>query len=342
MGLNETNLLPLSELSVLVSSYNKKEFLDQSSVFLHRLEELGAQVIIVEDSSTDGSIDVIQSWKAVATGRIQLVIQKNSGSAQSRNTAISLAERKYVLFVDIDDVIDVGCLVDVFPKFLQESPDIALTGYVQVPAERLGPYPLAGYDSTLTSIVGHRTELLQGMGWWRYVYKNEMLKQNNLHFTPSFKDMGGQIFVLDDLFWLLHLFSMDISLYRCDESAVLYRYFLPDISSPERRNWYLNQVILIPQAMKIFLRGIDSHTCHHDQRWLLESCHRTLWQHANYLDFPRYLTSLREFISVSIQIDLRLRNYFLTNTFRMFVLSSARSLQKFIKLKLNSDPVTGP
>jgi glycosyltransferase involved in cell wall biosynthesis len=327
---------PLRELSVLVSSFNKFEFLAASALTLHEISNLGAQVVIVEDSSTDGSIETIKSWPGVKNGIIQLIVQENSGSAESRNKALTRVERDYILFLDIDDDVDLNVLKDLFPQIVLASADIALSGYLQVPANRIGPFPLSESAGLTINIADFRTELLQGMGWWRYFYKSRTLIDFELHFTPTFKDMGNKIFVLDDLFWLLHLFSMDIKMYRAHNSEILYKYFLPDQSTPARRDWYLDQVVLMPQALRIFLQDLKSHKCQHDEKWLMESSQVSLWQHANFLDSRRYFKSIHNYVFASIAIDINRKDFSFKKTTRFLLRSTLRILFLEIKSAFNS------
>lgn len=329
---------PLNELSVLVSSYNKGDFLSQSEKFLHEIARLGAQVIIIEDSSTDGSISVLKAWPGVINGSIDLVLQTNAGSAVSRNNSVKLANREYLLFVDIDDVIDVDVLLDVFPQVINSRADLALTGYVQVPSQRVGPYPLENFVNTTTPISGYRTELLRGVGWWRYLYKKSTIDSNNLKFLPSFEQMGNKIFVLDDLLWLLHIFSLNLDIYRGEESHILYQYFLPDEASESRRKWYLDQVGLMPTALLIFLKDLQTHNCTHDEEWLYKNSQDILWQHANLLGFFKYITVVHRVIQVSLHIDRKLQNHGHLETSKRLIRTTLRLAYLKIRSITNSNP----
>jgi glycosyltransferase involved in cell wall biosynthesis len=332
---------PLSRLSVLVSSYNKFEFLTQSRVFLEEIANLGAQVVIVDDSSTDGSISFIQGWQSVQRESIQLVVQKNAGSAVSRNKSVLLADRDYLLFVDIDDSVDVQVLTEVFPKILRSGADLALTGYIQVPALRIGPYPLADSINSTIEISQHRTELLEAVGWWRYLYRRSMVISNQLKFIPSFQEMGGKVFVLDDLLWLIHLFSLNLTIYRAESSDILYRYFLPDQVSSARRQWYLEQVVLMPEALRIFLLDLDSHKCAHDETWLYSKCYESLWQHANFLDLKLFLYNVHKFLVVSIIIKRKLGKFGLFDSLKSSIHTGIRLAFLLVKSAAYSKPTRG-
>lgn len=324
MDLGKTPTGCLVRLSVLVSSYNKKEFLPQSEVYLHEIARLGAQVVVIEDSSTDGSISMISSWPGVKNDLIKFVVQKNAGSAVSRNHSISLADRDYILFIDIDDVVDVKVLTEVFPRILHSSADLAVTGFIQMPARRVGSYPLADFIDSTVDISKHRTELLEAVGWWRYLYRRSTINSNQLKFVPTFQEMGGKIFVLDDLLWLLHIFSMNLRIYRADEPDILYEYFLPDEVSIARRQWYLQQVVLIPDALRIFIMDLETHLCVHDENWLYTKCNQILWQHANFLSLGLFLRNCLDFLTVSILIERKLSKSAFFGSMKSFLHTTLR------------------
>lgn len=330
---------PLSQLSVLVSSYNKLNFLKQSEIFLSEIAALGAQVIIIEDSSSDGSTLVIGSWKAVLENSITFIVQSNAGSAVSRNVAISLADRKYLLFVDIDDFLDVKVLCEIFPKLLGSDADLGIAGYIQMPAKRIGPYPLDEFQNATTEVRDHRTELLEGVGWWRYFYKRSVVNQNSLKFIPTFEEMGGKVFVLDDLLWLLHIFSMDLTIYRAYNTEILYQYFLPDVSTNARREWYLEQVALMPTAIKLFLLDLQSHDCIHDEKWLYQKCLDLLWQHANFLDFFKFIITSHQFLSTSLRLEKIIGKYIFFETIKSASRTFLRLAVLQIRSVINPDPV---
>ena len=59
-------------------------------------------VIVVDDGSTDGSLDLIRSFEPRITWRRQ----ENQGAPTARNHGLSLADGPYVKFLDADDVLD--------------------------------------------------------------------------------------------------------------------------------------------------------------------------------------------------------------------------------------------
>ena len=61
------------------------------------------EMIIVDDCSSDNSVEVIQSF-VERDPRIKLIqLSENSGAAVARNTAIEAAQGRYIAFLDSDD-----------------------------------------------------------------------------------------------------------------------------------------------------------------------------------------------------------------------------------------------
>ena len=104
--------MKLSNLSILITSYNKSQFLNDFQSLLKDLLSLGAEIVIVDDNSTDDSAEIL-SKMVLEMHEITLITNpENRGSAASRNIALSLATRPYVCFLDIDDRLIVSVLVE--------------------------------------------------------------------------------------------------------------------------------------------------------------------------------------------------------------------------------------
>lgn len=88
-------------VSIIMPSYNTAQYISDSinSVLSQTYDNW--ELIIVDDCSTDKSIDVIKSFQ---DSRIVLLQnEKNSGAAISRNYALREAKGKWIAFLDSDD-----------------------------------------------------------------------------------------------------------------------------------------------------------------------------------------------------------------------------------------------
>ena len=89
------------KLSVIIASYNHQDYIAET---LRSLEEQTFQdfeIVIVDDGSTDKTVEVARSVQS----RAQILTQKNQGVVAARNRGVSLAKGRYICFVDSDDVV---------------------------------------------------------------------------------------------------------------------------------------------------------------------------------------------------------------------------------------------
>ena len=89
------------DLSIIIPVYNAEPLLNRclDSIF-NQTTKYTYEVILVDDGSTDRSIDIIKSRKE---NNITLFQQKNSGPSAARNKGIELAKGDYIAFLDADD-----------------------------------------------------------------------------------------------------------------------------------------------------------------------------------------------------------------------------------------------
>jgi glycosyltransferase involved in cell wall biosynthesis len=88
--------------SVIIPLYNKKDYIKQAVESVLNQSFSKFELIIVDDSSTDGSIETVQSFK---DERIKIISrnERGYGGYAARNIGIQEAIYKYVSFLDADD-----------------------------------------------------------------------------------------------------------------------------------------------------------------------------------------------------------------------------------------------
>ncbi|MBE0472221.1 MAG: glycosyltransferase family 2 protein [Methyloprofundus sp.] len=94
----------MSIVSIITPSYNSAPFISDTVGSVLRQSLYDWEMIIVDDCSTDGSVELIDSFVA-QDSRIKLIqLSENSGAAVARNTAIEAAQGRYIAFLDSDDI----------------------------------------------------------------------------------------------------------------------------------------------------------------------------------------------------------------------------------------------
>lgn len=94
----------MAEISIITPSYNSSKFIFESIHSVFNQSFFDWELIIVDDCSTDNSVEVIQSFVEFDS-RIKLIqLPQNSGAAVARNEAIKAAQGRYIAFLDSDDL----------------------------------------------------------------------------------------------------------------------------------------------------------------------------------------------------------------------------------------------
>lgn len=97
-------------ISIIVPSYNKVKFIKETIDSVVNQTYINWELIIVDDGSDDGTLEVIDGAKK-NDARIKLLVNDlNRGANFSRNRGIKEAIGNYVIFLDADDLLKSSCL----------------------------------------------------------------------------------------------------------------------------------------------------------------------------------------------------------------------------------------
>ena len=96
----------MKKVSVIIPVYNCSEYLDEcfQSVENQTFSLSDMEIIVVNDGSTDNSLEIIQKYTQKHPDWV-LVNQENSGLSKSRNNALDICTAEYITFLDSDDYI---------------------------------------------------------------------------------------------------------------------------------------------------------------------------------------------------------------------------------------------
>lgn len=109
--------------SVVMPAFNVAPYVRESVESVLRQSFSSLELIVVDDGSTDGTLD--QLWN-IADPRLRIVQQSNGGSSAARNNGIQIASGKYIGFLDADDLWAPNKL-ETHIRFLDQHPEIDLT-----------------------------------------------------------------------------------------------------------------------------------------------------------------------------------------------------------------------
>jgi glycosyltransferase involved in cell wall biosynthesis len=118
---------PRAKVSVIVPVFNGERYLEEA---LHSAVDQSlppAEVIVVDDGSTDGSVAIAESFR----DPVRCIRQANTGVAGARNRGLSVAGGEFIAFLDHDDVWPHRKL-EVQVAALRANPDVGIvSGHVR-------------------------------------------------------------------------------------------------------------------------------------------------------------------------------------------------------------------
>lgn len=113
------------DVSVIIPVYNVERYLEECLDSVCNQTLANIEIICVNDGSTDGSLDILNSY-AENDNRIKIISQSNQGLGASRNNGLKVSSGKYVYFLDSDDYIDLACLEKLVDNIDSNGSDMVL------------------------------------------------------------------------------------------------------------------------------------------------------------------------------------------------------------------------
>ena len=98
--------------SVIVPLYNKEQYIERTLQSILSQTYADYELIVVDDGSTDQSLNIAQQTIGQENPSRRIVRQPNSGVAAARNNGAAQSKGEYICFLDSDDWWE--------PTFLEE------------------------------------------------------------------------------------------------------------------------------------------------------------------------------------------------------------------------------
>ncbi|MBR5239723.1 MAG: glycosyltransferase family 2 protein [Clostridia bacterium] len=116
--------------SVIVPAYNSEEFIKDCIQSVLIQTEVDFELLLVDDGSADNTYEILKQL-AKKDARIKVFHQENKGHTGARNTGLTNATGKYILFLDSDDMLEPDVLKKCRDAFEEHSSDIVIFGIRQ-------------------------------------------------------------------------------------------------------------------------------------------------------------------------------------------------------------------
>lgn len=118
------------DISIIIPVYNCEEYITEcfNSLLKQHYNFNRIQVIMIDDGSKDNSFEVCKKLKG-SHDNVIAITKENGGVSSTRNLGMSLAEGKYILFLDADDYLSDNAIKDIVAFFDEHCDEIDVVTY---------------------------------------------------------------------------------------------------------------------------------------------------------------------------------------------------------------------
>lgn len=183
------------DLSIVVPVYNVEKYVRTciESIFKQGLDEKCFEVIIVNDGSTDRSLEVITDIISQHSN-IVVINQENQGLSVARNNGIAAAKGEYILMPDSDDILIENSLAPLLEISTDTKADLVVADFFTMTNEEITSFNIKEFmqpEIQLMKVTGKQIylEVLNPNHCyvWRTLYRREFLTKQGLTFYPGLR-----------------------------------------------------------------------------------------------------------------------------------------------------------
>lgn len=208
--------------SIIMLTFNSMDLVDSALKNIYNQAYNDFELILINDGSVDDTDKIV--YKNIDDRLIYIKNNKNVGVGASREIGINLAKGKYIIFVDVDDIVDDKLLLKLNKELVEKDPDLIIFGFEERYVDKNNKLiftkkimPIKSYENFVNNnrlyreLTSDKNELKKNqiiddiyindidliknlmvhfedqtiLGYpWNKCYKTDIIKSNNVHFSP--------------------------------------------------------------------------------------------------------------------------------------------------------------
>ena len=189
----EKNLLQeIPLVSIIIPLFNKREYIAETLTSALNQTYPNIELIVVNDGSTDGSIEAIEHF---LDPRLHIVNQVNSGVEATRNFGLQLSKGQFITFLDADDLINSTKIEKQVDRFLSNQ-NLKLLGTYAKLIDAKG-----SFFGTVMPPISDMELRLEMMFSNPFICSSVMLRKSSLFSAKPFETNHGKAFAEDFALW---------------------------------------------------------------------------------------------------------------------------------------------
>ena len=245
----------IMKISIIVPVHNAKKYLPEClNSVLVALEGIRGEIILVNDHSTDGSVEIMEDFRKKHLKTVRVLHRNTRGASAARNFGVASARGKYLWFIDADDYIAKTAVRDLLEKAKEAKADMVMMG-----AERFFE---DGSTSYLSAMDGTKEDyksrfIRYGMGPWQVLIRREWWLRNGFSFREGI--------IHEDMELISSLILYTDSYASIDRPLYFYRQTQNSVL--HRRSWSENAYDIFPALEGLYERfkAVRAEKYYHDE-----------------------------------------------------------------------------
>ena len=174
------------KVSIITPCYNAADYIASSIISVQSQTCSDWEMIIVDDGSTDDSVDIIKGFLQ-SDSRIKLISKENGGSASARKLALSIAKGEYIQFLDADDLLEKDKLHRQIKMMQEQQLQVSYTDWCFIHPEGKREQ-LQGLNFNQLRVQLFWGTLFGALPIHAFIYQRDFLEQHNITFNSEIKE----------------------------------------------------------------------------------------------------------------------------------------------------------
>lgn len=216
----------MTKISVIIPVYNSDKYIEHclSSIVGQTFKEI--EVVIIDDASTDNSIELIHKFLSKHPSLSAKVIrnEKNNGVSTTRNIGLEVSTGEYIYFCDNDDWLDSNMLERMYHCATEKGSDIVICDVTAVYASHAEiikiEYPNKDKQTSLKKYISST---------WNFIHnilaKKSLYIDNNIRFPDGLNMCEDYLVSTQLLYKSTNPYHLHVPLYfynRSNQSSFLH------------------------------------------------------------------------------------------------------------------------
>ena len=243
----------MKKISVIIAAYNAEEYLSETldSIFLQTMNDSEYEVIIINDGSSDSTLDILNCYKQTYSNLI-IIDKENGGPSSARNAGLDIAKGEYVFFFDADDILEGDALSTMYETASEKQADLLIGKYDIF--NRHTTIAIHNLDDLieLEEIDKYNTDILWTFSLSNKLFRRDLIEKFNLRLPPvSYSEDGA--FLTQFLYRSSKIVGLDYIIFhyrRYDDMNSI----TASISPSKIRDYITAHQIILASAEESFLR----------------------------------------------------------------------------------------